>query len=77
MQHSANVLDLIARRLPRRCETGQDGSIFHPPHAYVCAVHAKSGARITLVYEPTATGKVETRVYAVAEEPIVRRTNIH
>lgn len=45
-------------------------------NAYVCNMHAKSGARITLIYEPTATGKVETRVYAVAEEPIVRRTNI-
>jgi hypothetical protein len=45
-------------------------------NVYVCNVHAKSGARITLLYEPTTTGKVETRVYAVAEEPTVRRTNI-
>jgi hypothetical protein len=29
-------------------------------NVYVCNVHAKSGARITLLYEPTTTGKVET-----------------
>ncbi len=45
-------------------------------NAYVCDAHAKNGARITVIYEPTSTGKVETRVYAVAEEPTVRRTNI-
>jgi hypothetical protein len=45
-------------------------------NAYLCNVHAKSGARITLVYEPTTTGKIETRVHAVADAPTVRRTNI-
>lgn len=45
-------------------------------NAYVCDIHAKGGARITLIFEPTTTGKVETRVYAAADEPIVRRTNI-
>ena len=45
-------------------------------NAYVCDVHAKSGARVTLIFEATNTGKVETRVHAVAEEPVVRRTSI-
>jgi hypothetical protein len=45
-------------------------------NAYLCDEHARSGARITLVYEPTDTGRVETRVYAVEGEPTVRRTNI-
>jgi hypothetical protein len=44
-------------------------------NAFVCNTHAKSGARVTLIYEATDTGKVETRVYA-ADEPIVRRTAI-
>lgn len=38
--------------------------------------NAKSSARITLIYEPTTTGKVETRVHAVGEEPVGRRTSI-
>lgn len=38
--------------------------------AYVCDAHAKSGARITLTYEATETGKVETTLHIVAERPI-------
>jgi hypothetical protein len=57
----------------------------HPPqadawwspntNAFVCDKHARSGARITVIYEANETGRIETRVYA-AEEPIVRRTTI-
>jgi hypothetical protein len=44
-------------------------------NAYVCDVHARNGARITVVFEPTDTKRVETRVYG-ASEPAVRRTAI-
>jgi hypothetical protein len=45
-------------------------------NTFICDHHARSGARITVVYEATDTSRIETRVYAVAEEPIVRRTGI-
>lgn len=45
-------------------------------NAYVCDVHAESGARITVIYEATDTGRIETRVHAVDGEAVVRRTNI-
>jgi hypothetical protein len=43
--------------------------------AHVCNRHARSGARITLLYEATDTGRVELRLQGVAE-PLVRRTAI-
>jgi hypothetical protein len=45
-------------------------------NAYVCDSHARAGARVTVIYEATETGRVETRVYA-AGEPVVRRTAIN
>lgn len=45
-------------------------------NAYVCDTHARSGARITVLFEPTDTRRVETRVYGAASEPVVRRTAI-
>jgi hypothetical protein len=41
--------------------------------AHVCDLHARSGARLSLVYEPTATGRIEFSVQG-AGEPVVRRT---
>jgi len=45
-------------------------------NAYVCDVHARSGARVTVMYEATDSGRVETRVQGVTG-PTVRRTSIH
>ena len=57
----------------------------HPPqsdalwspnaNAFLCDEHARSGARITLIYEATTSGRVETVVYA-SVSPITRRTTI-
>jgi hypothetical protein len=44
-------------------------------NAYVCNRHARSGARVTLLYEATDTGRVELRVQG-ANEAVVRRTGI-
>jgi hypothetical protein len=41
----------------------------------VCDHHAKSGARITLIYEATDSGRVEVRVQG-ATESLVRRASI-
>lgn len=43
--------------------------------AHVCDHHARSGARITLVYEATTSGRIEMRVQG-ATEPLVRRASI-
>lgn len=43
--------------------------------AHVCDTHARSGARVTLIYEATDTGRVEVRTYS-ADEPIVKRMTI-
>lgn len=43
--------------------------------AYVCNTHARSGARITVIYEATDSGRLETRTQGAAES-IVRRTKI-
>jgi hypothetical protein len=42
-------------------------------NAYVCDRHARSGARITLIYEATDSGRIELNVQG-AEAPTVRRT---
>jgi hypothetical protein len=69
-RNAVNYLGVRLRKPPR------GDAVWSPnANAFVCDAHAKNGARITLVYEATNTGRVETRVYA-AEEPIVRRTNI-
>jgi hypothetical protein len=44
-------------------------------NSYVCDTHARSGARINVVYEATDTGRVELRVQG-ANEPLVRRASI-
>lgn len=41
--------------------------------AHVCDVHARSGARVTVLYEATDTQRVEISVQG-ATEAIVRRT---
>ena len=40
--------------------------------AHVCDVHARSGARVTVLYEGTDTDTVEVRTHGITE-PIVRR----
>ena len=68
---AVNNLGVRLRRPP------QADALWSPnANAYVCDIHARSGARITIIFEATETGKIETRVQAVAEEPIVRRTSI-
>jgi hypothetical protein len=54
-----------------------DSNAFWAPQTktYVCDVHARSGARVTVIYEANESGKVELRVQG-AEEPVVRRANI-
>lgn len=70
-RNAVNNLGVRLRRPP------QADALWSPnTNAYLCDRHARSGARITLIYEPTDSGRVETRVHAVAEEPIVRRTSI-
>jgi hypothetical protein len=44
-------------------------------NAYVCDVHARSGARVTLLYEATDSGRVEIRVQGTADA-VVRRVAI-
>jgi hypothetical protein len=44
-------------------------------NAFVCDIHARCGARVTLVYEITDAKRIETRVIG-ANEPVVRRTGI-
>lgn len=41
--------------------------------AHVCDVHARSGVRLVMIYEPTKTGRVEFSVHG-ATEPVVRRS---
>jgi hypothetical protein len=41
--------------------------------AHVCNTHARSGARISVIYEATETGAVEVRTQG-ATEPVVRRS---
>jgi hypothetical protein len=43
--------------------------------AHVCDTHARSGARLTVIYEANETGRVEIRTYG-ASEPIVKRLTI-
>jgi hypothetical protein len=67
-----NALNNLGVRL-RRPNTS---AIWAPnANAYVCDVHAHSGARVTLIYEANDTGRVELRVQG-AQEPVVRRTAI-
>lgn len=42
---------------------------------YVCDTHARSGARISVVYEATTTGRVEVRTQG-GTEPTVKRASI-
>jgi hypothetical protein len=71
-RNAVNNLGVRLRKLP------QADAWWSPnANAYVCDTHAAAGARITLIYEPTTSGKVETCVHAVAGEPVVRRTNIN
>jgi len=44
--------------------------------AHMCDVHAKSGARITLTYEATSTGRVETALHVVAQKPVAHSLKI-
>jgi hypothetical protein len=41
--------------------------------AHVCNTHARSGARLTVFYEATTTGRIEIAVHG-ATEPVTRRT---
>ncbi len=41
--------------------------------AHVCDKHARSGARVTVIYEATESGAVEVRTHG-ATEAIVRRS---
>ena len=48
-------------------------------NAYLCDAHAKSGARITLVYEPTETGRVETegKRQVIGQDGLHTATGMH
>lgn len=68
-----NALNNLGVRL-RKPDTS---AIWAPnANAYVCDAHARSGARITVIYEATDTGRIETHVKGT-EESVVRRTAIH
>lgn len=47
----------------RRQDTGADWAPNIP--AYFCEKHAKSGAKVTILYEPDTTGVAEIDAYAV------------
>jgi hypothetical protein len=67
-----NALNNLGVRL-RKPDTS---AIWAPnANAYVCDTHARSGARVTLIYEGTDTGRVELRVQGAGEQ-VVRRTAI-
>ena len=67
-----NALNNLGVRL-RKPDTS---AIWAPnANAYVCDSHARSGARISVIYEANDSGRVELRVQG-AEEPVVRRTAI-
>lgn len=67
-----NALNNLGVRL-RKPDTS---AIWAPnANAYVCDIHARSGARVTLIYESNDSGRVELRAQG-ALEPIVRRTTI-
>ena len=38
----------------------------------ICDVHAKSGARVTLLYEATETKRVEVRTHGITEGTVKR-----
>ena len=42
---------------------------------HVCDTHARSGARVTVIYEATDTGRVEVRTHG-AEAPTIKRSAI-
>jgi hypothetical protein len=67
-----NALNNLGVRLRK-----PDTSAIWAPNAneYVCDTHARSGARMTLIYEAADSGRVELRVQG-AEEPVTRRTSI-
>jgi len=44
--------------------------------AYICDRHAARGVRITLAFEPTHSGEVETVILSADGQRIVRRTPI-
>ncbi len=52
-RNATNNLCVRLRRPPRA-----DAHWAPNTNAYVCDTHAKSGARMTLIYEPTSTGKI-------------------
>lgn len=67
-----NALNTLGVRL-RKPDTS---AIWAPQtNVYICDTHARSGARITLIYEATDSGRVETRVQG-AEAQVVRRAAI-
>jgi hypothetical protein len=67
-----NALNNLGVRL-RKPDTS---AIWAPnANAYVCDAHARSGARITVLYEANDSGRIELRVQGAAE-PVIRRTAI-
>jgi hypothetical protein len=67
-----NALNNLGVRL-RKPDTS---AIWAPnANAYVCDVHARSGALVTLIYETNDSGRVELAVQG-AGKPVVRRTAI-
>lgn len=68
---AVNNLGVRLRRPP------QADAIWSPnTNAFVCDEHGRDGARVTLIYEPTNTGRVETTVYAADGPPTKRQTPI-
>jgi len=54
-----------------------DSDAIWAPQADVCVCdkHARSGARVTVIYEATDTGRVEVRTHG-AEAPTIKRSTI-
>jgi hypothetical protein len=70
---SRNAVHSLGVRL--RYQPGPKADWAPETNAHLCDVRARSGAKITIVYEATSTGRIETSVYPV-EAPVVRRTKI-
>jgi hypothetical protein len=45
--------------------------------AHVCDVHARSGAKLLILYEATSTGRVEIRTHGIVEGTTKRMSITH
>lgn len=68
--HASNNFGVRLRR--------EDTSAIWAPNsaAYICDEHAVQGLKITVVIEPTATGKIQTKVGSDGSATVSRTTKI-